>query len=239
MIAASMLLSTSSPAELKHKPWVEKDWTEWTASDCDNVVHYSPWIYFSEGGGRETGPNEGQYSHRHYDVVELSSALPIRQARLRQLQLRQGYDKMNPQKKQDFDQKHAQDLFEGDNEPVRILVYNNFYAPDPQTRVERVPVKPARRAALRLSDGTFVMPLQTILESESFADYLFPRSVSGKAVYPGTEHGLNVVFGEILAYDKHHDHLGPQKPEDFHFDLTGGGYTFLLETLVYKGKLEY
>ena len=43
-------------SELKHKPWVEKDWMQWTVWDCQNTLNYSPWVYVNRGLGRETGP---------------------------------------------------------------------------------------------------------------------------------------------------------------------------------------
>src|SRR5579862_781833 len=85
-------------AVTKHEPWLTEDWTQWTSHDCSIVLEGSPWvqtIYRPVGG------------HRSYStIVQLRSALPIRQALLRQIQLEKHYDKMSAQKKRSFDQVH-------------------------------------------------------------------------------------------------------------------------------------
>jgi hypothetical protein len=247
VLAAS--LSVPNPAqheatELKHKPWVEKDWTTWTDWDCSNTLRYSPWVWIDEGWGRETG-----LTSQTRDVTELTSgvtiefisALPYRQAKLRQLQLVKHYDKMNPAQKQGFDQEHADILFETDDDPIRI---SYAYSPGNQG-YSGIPTLSPRRAALKLADGTIVTASETTLQSPP-ADissrgyailYVFPRKIDGKPLYAPTDKSIALIFGDTLQLDKNTNQARPYTPADFHPGV--GGYDFHIADMIYKGKLEY
>jgi hypothetical protein len=84
-----------SPAELKHKPWIEKDWTQWSPTDCEYVRKYSPWADYD---GHETAPSESANGQTEHYWAQLLSSLPIREANLRELQIAKSYSRMNPAK---------------------------------------------------------------------------------------------------------------------------------------------
>jgi hypothetical protein len=248
-VLVAALFTISSSADLKHKPWIEKDWTKWTEWDCDNILHYSPWAWFDEGGGRENGPIDYdpgfQFAIRKW--ARIVSALPIRQAELRQLQLQKHYDRMGTQKKQAFDQEHAADLTDGDNGQIRLFVGLSIHGELPQVGSPAYGMGvagalPPRHAALKLSNGNLVMPTEIkILGSVgdltgSATEYVFPRIVNGKSLFTADDRMIMFVFGEKLPATKG---VRPQTPEEFHFDPRGGNYAFPISSLMYKGKLEY
>jgi hypothetical protein len=242
-----MLLSVSSIGRTKDPPWIAKDWTQWSSVDCENILQYSPWAYFADVGGRHYGPSvytnsEGQSGSFH---IQLRSALPIRQAFLRILELTKHYDKMDPQKKQAFDMEHASDVTETDGSPVVVLWWSDD---------ARFPEE-SRQGALVLSDGSLVMPIKTMMTGDfvkrnpmthmeehfsTSAEYTFPRTVNGKPLYTAQDKELVFVQGAVLLYHGKTEELGPQRLQNFrpgHYP--SGGPNFPIPTLMYKGKLEY
>ena len=110
--------------------WVSKDWKQWSNGDCEKLLGDSPWAHIERrGDGVEPNPI-GQAIAAAADeqfvfAVQLRSALPIRQAIVRQLQFQQKYDKMNDTQRSDFDKQADQILTRSyDNS---ILVHVDFY----------------------------------------------------------------------------------------------------------------
>ncbi|MFZ0820087.1 MAG: hypothetical protein WAM91_08455 [Candidatus Acidiferrales bacterium] len=239
-VALSVFFSLSGISGTKDPPWVTKDWTTWSSWDCHSVFYYSPWVWFDEGRGRETGPMITYNDRSTSSGVEirLRSALPYRQALVRDIQIHKHYDRMSLQQKQIFDQQHAAELAVEDNDKVEITVNSLTYNALGTENKYKWPF-PARRAALLLSDGTLVMPLQTTVPSVAYAYYVFPRTVSGKPIYTTTDKNLTIVFGDVVPFDEKHKELGPQKPGDFRLDPSSFRYDFAIPSLMYKGKLEY
>jgi hypothetical protein len=110
--------------------WVSKDWRQWSKDDCEKLLADSPWAHIWRRGDG-AGPNPlGQAigaaaGDQFVFTVQLRSALPIRQAIVRQLQFQQKYDKMNDAQRSDFDKQADQILTRSyDNS---ILVHVDFY----------------------------------------------------------------------------------------------------------------
>ena len=76
-------------------PWKEKPWTEWTEKDCIKILQKSPW------GKRVLIDNQNDEFSRFYIV--LYSALPIRQAIIRLMQIRTNFESMAPEDRKAFD----------------------------------------------------------------------------------------------------------------------------------------
>jgi hypothetical protein len=237
-VAIAILFSVSSVARTKDPPWVAKDWTQWSSRDCQNVLQSSPWGQWNQGG----------------TSIRLESALPIREAHLRELQLLKHYDRMNPKKKKAFDEEHAQDLSEGNGGQV-VIWWSGVYRTSASMGEARESW-PAMQTALRLLDGSLVMPIKTTLSGglteyevhiggglgkefhvASIAEYVFPRTVNGKPLYTEHDKMIIVSFGDVLPYKGKTEILGPQRPEGFSPDRQR--YGFEIPKLMYKGKLEY
>jgi hypothetical protein len=207
-LALAMLccrMGFASPTDKpKPKPWLDKDWMKWTSDDCSNVLSNSPWtqtVYTPISGRSYT-----------MTTVLLLSALPIRQAFLRKLQLQKHYDKMNAQQKQAFDQQNAADFVGRAEDNVVIIIENigtgslenmqgqpNIDSPDPP-----------RQAALRMADDRFVLPIQTSKTSgETFGvhermnhfEYIFPRLVDGQPPFAPTG-TIEIGRGQKLIMDE-------------------------------------
>lgn len=97
------------------EPWKDKPWTEWTEKDVKKLLEKSPWAQrvilkrHVVDLTPVTVPLTGQQGFRsprsvsvHY-VVQLRSALPIRQAEVRLKQLKMKYDTMTKEERKAFD----------------------------------------------------------------------------------------------------------------------------------------
>ena len=236
-------LSVSGQVNVKNEPWLTKDWTEWTMQDCHEVLVKSPWTHSTAYDTVGTSP---YLSSVFSTTIQLRSALPIRQALLRQLQLQKHYDKMKAQQKQEFDNEHQHDL-----DPTgQILVFIEHSSSEPvgpggSTRRNLDVVGPdvARQAVLWLSDGGPVPPSQTTKVNYNPAgidqftneyEYAFPRTLNGRPLYSTADLYLEIDLGDPLVTDKK---TGKVVPQDFR--SSGFIFTFEVSALMYKGKLEY
>ncbi|HEV3218682.1 MAG TPA: hypothetical protein VGZ48_02865 [Candidatus Acidoferrales bacterium] len=222
--------SLSGTAKTKDPPWVGKDWTQWTEKDCSIVLNKSPWVQTITAAAPGAIASFG-------GLVQLRSALPIRQALLRRQQLKEHYEKLGADKKQAFDQAHLNDL----DPSGQVLVYlaESTFASLPNVVFLGAP----KQVALRLSDGTLIQPTRTNrvnyapVAAGSYAnqiEYAFPRTSSGKPLYYPGDSSLRIELGAPLASDKKSD-----QPEQQAFRDSGLGFTFKISDLMYKGKLEY
>jgi hypothetical protein len=211
--------------------WETADWTEWTLQDCNTVIGSSPWVH-------ATAPSTNGQPLAFNSGVRLESALPIRQANLRSLQLSSKYDKMTPDKKQEFDQAHAHDLDPTDKITIFIwsIAFDDSQHPTALS-------DPATQAALRLMNGQLVLPLQTILPEKNPSDfnnsitevtYVFPRTVAGRPLYSPNDLFLIMEHGGLLVIDKK-----THQPTPTDFRSSGRANLFKISDLMYKGNLEY
>lgn len=195
--------------------------------DCINVDTNSPWDQSTKYGD---GDGSG---------AQISSALPIRQGLLRSLQLSSNYDKMTPEKKQAFDQAHAHDLDPVDQ--VKILIWSSVMD-DSQHPTLRS--GPSTQAALRLSNGVLILPMQISLPDQNPSDfhnsiteltYIFPRSALGKLLYLPSDSLFVIELGAPLQFKKSKGTFNQPTP----FRDSGRRYVFKIADMMYRGKLEY
>jgi hypothetical protein len=258
-LAAILSLSEVAGTTKKEPPWVAKDWTQWSAADCREVLDNSPWVTVVESDSGYLGPIL-------FAKVKLLSALPMRQALLRQIQLDKHYDKMKPQQKQAFDEQHSTDLgsTRNDNFVVEISNYSvwnpNVYDNNDIPYFDRH-AEPLRQAMLRLANHTYVMPAQMkVLKNGQFVNecqFMFPRMVNGQPVLDPSDSSLGIDLGESLVIDKKAKQavqclFDPSTEECLAKDFTSGliakvgtpNYSlpwanFKTSDLMYKGRLEY
>jgi hypothetical protein len=231
-LAVVACVSFSGAAKTKDPPWVAKDWTQWKDDDCDAVLNSSPWGQSADSPGyaSTSGP---KVSTIFEGKVQLRSALPIRQALLRKLQLDKEYDKMKPDKKQAFDQAHIHDLDPSDQDLIyikNVALQSMGSATDGRLTSAESSI-PATQAALRLSNGNPVQPIETSILGKpspcgNETQYSFPRAINGKALISQTDSSLVIELGAPLRL---------QAP----FQDSGTGYKFKIADMMYKGKLEY
>jgi hypothetical protein len=258
-VVIAAFVSLAGMAQTKDPPWIAKDWTTWTASDCTEVLNNSQWVKDDQNSYAEYSP----YLDRKIKVL---SALPMRQALLRLIQLEKHYDSMNAQKKQEFDQLHAGDLADG-NILIDISNSSGWHQPFDNTgSYIDSQADPPRQIALQVSNklpsyDSLLMPIQTrILKSGQFENetqYEYPRIVNGKSLITSSDWFLYVLLGGGLEVDTKTKQVVQEpfeqsmgtysirdpksgkivKNGNFHFSSP---FTFFkVSDLMYKGKLEY
>jgi hypothetical protein len=243
--AGVLILGCAVGAQTKNEPWVQKDWAQWSAADCELVLNKSPWVHVADASlPRAFSDAEDKWTIQQL-TIRLISALPVRQALLRELQLKNHYDGMNPQEKLKFDQEYAKnyDLSEGDNDHIEIEIVRSRRMP-PNTVSDQSPVAGSPGGspiALQLSDGTLVLPTRTtVVENDLTVNrcrYVFPRDVRGRPLYTAYDSSLQIDIGE------HHlgtlERTGDVAPGPFRRLPSGENYSFKISDLMYKGQLEY
>jgi len=207
---------------------VSSDWTQWTKEECDAMWIHSPW---------------------GMPGSELRSALPVREAILRETQLAKHYDTMTPQKKLAFDKKNPSDMTENENDPIVLYVQHDsentdVYDFDTGWGTLHYNPAPATEVALQLADGTLVMPIKTeAIQNDTDRNrtmYSFPRVVNGKPVLTLNDQSLNFVIGQALTGGGRIRPL--QDPKKFSIAsawVGPDGISFRTADLVYNGKLEF
>jgi hypothetical protein len=225
------------------QPWLFKDWTKWTSNDCGLVLSNSPWSHRTS-----YNPFAGNGQGYKETLLQFSSALPVRQALLRDLQLQKRYDKMNDTEKQGFDREHSLELTGHGDDNVVIVVSNSSYQPpiDPNSQgpsAQFFAPEPPTQIALSLSDGTLLQPTQTKVGLPSVGidlfmnrmEYTFPRAINGKPLYSPSDAFLVIYRGAVLVVDK----KTGKTIEQTDFRNSRLAYEFEISDLMYKGKLEY
>ena len=258
LLAALVAASGGAQTPKNEPPWVAKDWTTWTAEDCRAVLVSSPWVQSVSVGG--------DYGPVLDTSVRIVSALPIRQALLRQKQLDKNYDKMNAAKKQEFDQEHATDLSDPGEDKIIVEISNDSvwspYASDiPGNVYIDEKAAPMAQAAIQRSDGVLVPPISTKVvkngEYENDCQYVFPGIVDGKPIFTSSDTSFSIVMGGPLTIDKKTKQVVPE-PFQYHseeyllkdtktgkklgteeFLIPYPEFMFTISKMIYKGKLEY
>lgn len=98
--------------------WEKKDYSQWTQRECKKILEDSPWAKTYSIAGR------GDYDYR----VQLRSALPVRMAIVRSMQLASNYDKLSSEQRQEFEKRAEEYL--STSFPNRIFV-NLIGGPNP------------------------------------------------------------------------------------------------------------
>jgi hypothetical protein len=230
----------------KPLPWITKEWTHWTSDDCYLVLNNSPWALKD----LTYLPSSGPGASYQMTIIQLRSALPIRQALLRQLQLRNRYDKMTQDKQREFNQQNALVLTGKSEGKVVVVISNSSTEPpsaagNPNARGRESTLfgpKPPRRAALQLSNKTLVLPTEinkvnysstAINEYMNQFEYIFPRTIGGKPLYTADDSVVWFQLGDPLNVDQK---TGGVQQQSFRRDSE---VSFKITDLIYKGKIEY
>lgn len=127
-----VLLAAALPAQAQF--WEKKPWQQWTKQECDKMLTDSPWarkftsseIRIQASGIRTGGTQERETQPTIEYIAHLRSALPVRQAVVRLMQIQTRYDRMSDAEKRNFD-KQAADYLNQDfsNRVVVHIIYQS------------------------------------------------------------------------------------------------------------------
>jgi hypothetical protein len=189
--------------------WVEKNFSRWSEKECRKMLEDSPWArrfvyaltYFEPFWQISTlGPFMGTVGQFEY-VVQIRSALPIRQALVRQKQLETHHDKASPAKKNELDAQ-AQAFLSMDSSEVMVVcvmysanmtAYNRELVRYWQILPPEIAIK---QILLLAPGGQWIHPL-TYDAGESGAgafQLTFPKNIDGKPILTPQNEEMKIEF---------------------------------------------
>jgi hypothetical protein len=177
--------------------WVSKDWKQWSKDDCEKLLGDSPWAHIWRNGNT-TGD-------KFVFVVQLRSALPIRQAIVRQLQFQQSYDKLNDTQRSDFD-RQANNILNRSYDDA-ILVHVNFsrglLGLNLSTDFRRLPKELDTLDVTLVTNEHLRIKANRVdlSQKEAAFDATFPRMQNGAPVLAVTQAHLWIQFARPSVLD--------------------------------------
>ncbi|HXN23590.1 MAG TPA: hypothetical protein VOA41_12690 [Candidatus Dormibacteraeota bacterium] len=214
-------LALTSPT-LGQGPWAKKDWKKWSKDECKSIQEDSPWAqrwteadvkmanFATRTSGTEGVGSESQLAV--YYIMQFRSALPVRQALVREVLIQNRYDQMDPKQKEAVEKQTADFLNRKYDDVVVVHVlygsnvpeYNRDLATFWQTHYPEGTVP--QEAFLNAPRGQKVTPLRLISHKSGAQEFelVFPRMIDGKPLLEPGDKTMSVEFaspsvGEIKS----------------------------------------
>jgi hypothetical protein len=225
--------------------WVSKEWKQWSKDECARVLVESPWSHIWRG--RTPGVNTREATETltpaHVEAVDyvvysvqIRSALPVRQAIIRQQQIDLKYDKMADEQRKAFDVQAAQILSRKYDDAILVHVdYSKGKAASILAGDLHVYVQKGIEdldALLTTEDGTQIKASHFDINPKSpySFDLVFPRVVDGA---PAIKEGQKRIAVQFMSPQLIGAYGGVNIPKErvrVEFDLT---------KMMIEGRLNY
>lgn len=154
--------------------WLTKDWHQWSKDECATILNDSPWTR-SEAGY----------------IVQLRSALPIREAIVHQLEIVQGYDQKTEAQRKAFDAAAGTILNTSYEKTILVRLYFSKDAPGigPKQLKNLQPM-------IVTEDGQQIIPTETDADPMTpyAVDFYFPRLKDGAPAIKPTQKQFSFQF---------------------------------------------
>lgn len=188
--------------------FLRKDYRQWSREECQKMLQDSPWARRLTQG-YPIMPSIGQMSPDTAKelipeityIVQLRSALPIRQALVRQQQIEQKYDRMSVDEKQAFDQSASRFLAAAFPDTVIVHVEYSANAPffgQSLARYWQTANPEALKGAMNMISphGEKIPPLRLVVAqgSNHAFEMVFPRSAGGQPLLDPAAKSFGVEF---------------------------------------------
>jgi hypothetical protein len=200
----------------KKEFWEEKDYKQWSAQECSKILNNSPWTRkFTETwhSGETRIDDSRAYEKilgnpsdlrdykppvdtgiRTFEVqMQLQSALPVKQALVRQDQIMAGYDSLSPEQRMAFDQK-AETLLSPSHYNDKIVI-----------TIMRTSVHTNTKAVFLCGSNGKKVPLIKFTPEDPSTrtfQYIFPRQVEGRPLIDAQDKELILEFPVISPFIK-------------------------------------
>ena len=205
----TIVLATASLAQ---GPWAKKDWKQWSKEDCKKVLEDSPWAqrwthsdekmanFATRRSGTSGVGSESELAVSY--LVQFRSALPVREAVVRQVLIANQYDLADPEKKEamrkqtdgfvnrTYDDIIVVHVIYGSN----VQEYNRDLATFWQTRYSEGTVP--QDTFLHGSRGQKIAPVRMISPKGGAQEFelIFPRMVEGKPLLERDDKAISLEF---------------------------------------------
>lgn len=190
--AAACLLVVATGLILAKKFW-EKPYTEWKRKEVLKILNDSPWAgqitSTRQYGGRNTRGVTGEREIYDTTTIRFFSALPVREAYVRMMQLMNRYDELGEQEKQALDRRFSAPLRLDVSNQIIIAV--EFSSNDRQLgmQIDRTlrtaTAKLLQQKAYLISERLERVQLKAYFPPSpdgTGAKFIFPRQVEGEPV---------------------------------------------------------
>jgi hypothetical protein len=234
-----VLLSLIGATSLSAQEFWDEPFEKWNAKYVNRMINDSPWsqnqTLSTPLSGKDSGL-QGEKEIYNKFTVRFFSALPVRQAYVRMMQLLNKYDEMAAQQRAEFDSRFKRALTLDVSD--RVIVAVEFSSNDPDsTREMKQFLATARTETIKQN----VYLIGEHSGRVSLKEY-FPPSTDGtgaKFVFPRTSNGKPVIA--VGDKEARFEFLVPM------IDRNAGGQTnlqklsvpFKVDKMVYKGELSY
>ncbi len=216
--------------------WEKKEYKEWSDKDCRKMLQDSPWAEKHEAtsidvNAADATSADGAPPYVRYNV-QLRSALPIRQAIVRQTQIANDYDKLSAEQQQAID--NQTDSFLNTSYEDYIVAYITYDTNSPRNVISQLVRHWQTQTTDMLKFSVFLggskgekVPLEQYVvpqSAEQYIQFVFPRKVNGRELLQPEDKELILEFPV------------PQTGR------VGGGKVFVefkTKKMTYNGKLEY
>jgi hypothetical protein len=208
----SLIVVILASASLAQGPWVKKDWKQWSKDDCKKILEDSPWAQrwsesnekmanFSTRTRGTSGVGAESELEVHY-VVQFRSALPIREAVVRQAMIASGYDRLEPPQQREMEKQTESFLNRNYDDVIVVHVvygsnvqeYNRDLATFWQTHYPEGTIP--QEAFLNTPRQQKVAPVRLISPKGGAQEFelIFPRQVDGKPLLEPGDKKVSVEF---------------------------------------------
>ncbi len=235
ILGISVLSLVAASAVLGADFWEKKNYKEWTQRECAKLLEDSPWakaLTLQRVSIRDSGStsSDAQQPYVKYQV-QFRSALPIRQAIVRQMQLVQKYDSLTPEQKQQFDKSAEEFLaanfedavvvhvrYETNSQPNMLELARYWQSQTTDVLRNDVYLAPAKRDKVYL--GRYIPPQAGQQEFQ----FIFPRNVNGQPIIGPQDKNIRLEFTYPVVGS-----IGD-----------GRGYLeFKVEKMIFEGNIAY
>jgi hypothetical protein len=186
--------------------WEKKEYKEWSQKDCAKLLQDSPWakkleltsVQVMDNDSNRTSTDGMQPYVRYW--IQFRSALPIRQAMVRQGQIANKYESLSPEQKQAFD-KRADALLEGfpaDSVIVFVQYETNDRNRDQElARYWQSKTTELLKNQVYLTAGDTKVPIAAFAVgqgAERWFQFVFPREAQGKPILDPKDKSIKLEF---------------------------------------------
>jgi hypothetical protein len=193
--------------------WTNKDWRQWSKDEVRVVLHDSPWckrwakgeattsaaLPSVSGAGKEGAAGEDRPELDYY--LQIRSALPVREAVIRDVQIQNGYDTMPAAQKKSFDDQATPflDRRYDDVIVVHVLYSSNIQAFERQLAEywQNIPPEKIPEELFLINEREQrIAPIRfTSKKGGAYEfDLAFPRTVNGDPIIHDTDKIFNIQF---------------------------------------------
>jgi hypothetical protein len=231
--AAAFIALLFALAALAQNNLFARKWTAWTEGECADVLNDSPWVAQANARIDNAAVRDASgKGHMFFGVVsaQFLSALPIRQALVRQKQIESRYEQMTPEQRAAFDQKAAACLdaeFFKDKVVVQVVLgaFSGAYR-----RAIEISEWPGEANFIGAGQAQFVLTNGQKVRSLRAKRIAFPHCA------PSDHRDFHFVFPRNL---NGRPYILPND-DRLEFRLSGvKGFQFYPRYMNYNGKLEY